>query len=255
MDPVADSSPNLPHSGVPRLDEVLHAAAFVSPVRWRPAVTALDRGALLLPAAGLAVGGLAALIDAGLRGVAAPGWLRAAVSALVLLGAGRGFLLLSWGRSGAALGADRRRALQRMRQPRLGVGAWIFLVAGVAGTVAAVAALGGARPTALLFAPMLGCWSAVVCAFGARDAAQAGSGVKFARGITFREFALASVFTFGVLFSATEAVGIAVGVAMALATIGLRLLWHRWLGGVSGAAVGATGFAVQLLALLLFAAL
>ena len=112
------------------------------------------------------------------------------------------------------------------------------------GRVAAFAALGmivvsktactaasAARPAAVLFAPLLARWALVVLATGLRDAAAPGR--KFNPAITFREFALASVFSFAALFAVGEAFGMLIVVAVAALTLTLRLSLHRLVGGVS----------------------
>ncbi|HVO27493.1 MAG TPA: hypothetical protein VMW56_28100, partial [Candidatus Margulisiibacteriota bacterium] len=81
------------------------------------------------------------------------------------------------------------------------------------------------------FAPLLARWSLVVLATGVRDAAAPGR--KFNPAITFREFALASVFSFAAVFAVAEAFGILLVVGVAALTLMLRLAVHRWVGGVS----------------------
>ncbi|MFI5395431.1 MAG: adenosylcobinamide-GDP ribazoletransferase [Candidatus Binatia bacterium] len=95
----------------------------------------------------------------------------------------------------------------------------------------AVGATTAARPAALLFAPMLARWCMVVLAVGTRDAETAGR--KFNSSITFREFALTSVFTFGVVFGMAQAFGLFVVLCAAGACLVLRLLSHQWANGVS----------------------
>jgi cobalamin synthase len=119
---------------------------------------------------------------------------------------------------------------------------------------AAIASLSGSATPALLFAPMLGRWAMVVCAYGARDAARPGTGAKFHRELGFREFGWTSALALGLLLGALEAVGVAVAVAAASAAVALRLFWHRRRGGVSWEAVGATGEAVEATVLLVLAA-
>ena len=104
----------------------------------------------------------------------------------------------------------------------------------------------------LVFAPLLSRWSMVVVAFSARAARLGAAGPRYMPDLTFREFALASVFTFAVTFSATEAFGIFIVVIVAAITVVLRLLWHRWLGGVDDATVNATAAMTELAVLLLF---
>ena len=87
------------------------------------------------------------------------------------------------------------------------------------------------RSAALLFAPTLGRWTMVVLATGARDAGAPAR--KFNPGITFREFAVTSVFTFAVCFGVAEFAGILLIVCAAGFTLLMRLVLHRWFDGVS----------------------
>ncbi|HJV97259.1 MAG TPA: hypothetical protein VJ608_14535, partial [Albitalea sp.] len=111
-----------------------------------------------------------------------------------------------------------------------GMGAFVALGV-IAATKSACTAAAAARPAALLFAPLLARWALVVLATGVRDAAVPGR--KFNPAITFREFALASVFSFAAVFAVAEAFGILIVVAVAALTLTLRLSVHRWVGGVS----------------------
>ena len=120
-------------------------------------------------------------------------------------------------------------ALQRANRP---AGTSRFAVLGAvtaAKTVCTVAA--ATRPAAFLFAPLLARWALVVLATGVRDAAAPGR--KFNPAITFREFALASVFSFAVVFAVAEAFGILIVVGVAALTLVVRMVVHRWTGGVS----------------------
>ncbi len=104
--------------------------------------------------------------------------------------------------------------------------------------IVGLAAAPGARPAALLFAPLLARWCAVVLATGARDAAAPGR--KFNAAITFREFALTSVFTLAVVFTVADAFGILLVVCVGALALGLRLFFHRYAGGVSWPALVTT---------------
>jgi len=97
--------------------------------------------------------------------------------------------------------------------------------------IGALSELGAGRRAALLFAPVLGHWSLVVLAIGARDAARPAR--KFNGAITFREFALTSVLAAGAVFTLGQAAGMLVFVCAAAVVLGMRLLFHRWPGGVS----------------------
>jgi len=88
-----------------------------------------------------------------------------------------------------------------------------------------------ARPAALLFAPLLARWGMVVLATGGRDADAPGR--KFNAAITFRDFALTSVFTLAAVFTVAEAFGILIVVCAGALALGLRLYAHRRAGGIS----------------------
>jgi len=120
-------------------------------------------------------------------------------------------------------------ALERANQPA-GVFRFVALAAiAAAKTVCTIAA--ATRPAAFLFAPLLARWALVVLATGVRDVAVPGR--KFNPAITFREFALASVFSFAVVFAVADAFGIVIVVGVAALTLAVRMSVHRWVGGVS----------------------
>ncbi|MBI3785861.1 MAG: adenosylcobinamide-GDP ribazoletransferase [Deltaproteobacteria bacterium] len=100
---------------------------------------------------------------------------------------------------------------------------------------------------AFLFAPLLGRWSMVVLATGARDADNPGR--KFNPGIRFREFALTSVITAGVLMTLAQFLGIVVFVAVAAVVLAARLAVHRWLGGIRWSLLLIASSTVELLVL------
>ncbi len=109
------------------------------------------------------------------------------------------------------------------------------------------------RPVGLLCAPLLAYCSMVVMAVGSRAARADGRQVKFAPGVAFREFALASTGTFAVVFLLTEFLGLLLVLFTAALVIGLRLFFHRWFGGVNRAALGAACELTQIGILLLLA--
>ena len=111
----------------------------------------------------------------------------------------------------------------------------------------------GSRPAALLFAPMLARWCMVVLAVGARDADDPGR--KFNPALTFREFALTSVFTCAALFWVAEAAGILIMVCIAGISLASRLLTHRWAGGVTWPMLDVGARAIEALVLFLWAVL
>ncbi len=197
-------------------------------------------GALLFfPLIGLAIGAVAAVANVALQ--AAHPRLRGVFVAAVLAGAG-----------GAAGLRSFARAVQHLWAGRV-AGSAAAGWAGAAGAFAlkawAIASLSPSLAPALLFAPMLGRWAMVVCAYGARDAARPGTGARFHREIGFREFAWASALALGLLLGTLEAVGVVVAVAAAGTAVALRLFWHRRRGGVNWDMVAATGEVAETAAL------
>jgi adenosylcobinamide-GDP ribazoletransferase len=160
--------------------------------------------------------------------------LPAAVSAIVLVGL--------WE---AISGGAGRRACGSLSVSRIGSGTGIAAVLLIKIALLASHVMG--RPAMLLFAPMLARWAMVVLAVGARDAAAPSR--KLNAAITFREFALTSVFTCAVVFSIAEAFGILLVVGVAALTLGLRLLQHRRPGGTSWPLLLASAELVELLVL------
>lgn len=117
-----------------------------------------------------------------------------------------------------------------------------------------VAAVDGGRAIALCFAPMLGRCAMVVIATGSRQARDDDRQVKFSRELTFREFGIASTFTFAVVFLTTHFLGLLLVLATGFLTIGLRLLVHWARGGVDRDSLHACGELVQLAVLSIVAA-
>jgi cobalamin synthase len=210
---------------------------------------------LFFPAVGLVLGGIVAGADRVAeslpRGMADP----SIVAFLIALTGARPQMAVA---ATAAAVLRPRQAAEILRQDELppwsGV-AWLAAAALVGLKVGTVAALGADRLWALLFSPMIGRWAMVVCAFSSRTLAKSGADRDYIRGVQFRDFAWTSVFTCGILFGYTEAVGIVVVALVAPLTVGLRLLWHRWLGGVTSRLVTATGEVAEVIALVLFAGL
>lgn len=221
--------------GLPRLGDLWAAIGWLTvvPLR-RPARTsdAFGRATVFFPAVGLLLGaGLAALEP--LLAARLPGWSTAILMVALWEGATGGALL-------------RRSPDDAARRFAAAVPTAIILATKVAAL--AVATPGAA---ALLFAPMLGRWSMVVLAVGARDAEAPGR--KFNSTITFREFALTSVCALAIVFSVTEAVGILVVLCVAVLTLVLRLLAHRRWRGISWPLLVADAEGVEALVLALFA--
>jgi cobalamin synthase len=182
------------------------------------------RATLFFPVVGLMIG--AAML--GLNSVLSS-WSHSGLSAVALValwasasgewrGPGRPWLPLSWAAKGACL-----------------------------------AALGSARPAGLLFAPILGRWGMVVLLTGARDAQRPER--KFNPQVTFREFAITSVISGAIVCTLAEVVGVVLYVMTGALLLSLRLITHRFFGGVSERSLAFTVQAIEVLTLALLVGL
>src|SRR6185503_16481294 len=118
-----------------------------------------------------------------------------------------------------------RRALAAAT--RLG---WPLALALLAAKLAAAAAVPApALTSALMLATMLGRWAIVVLCYGGAPVVRE-PGDELPGRAGFGEFGWASLIAFAVTLSVAEAVGLAVLVAAALVTLGIRVACHRRLG-------------------------
>ena len=182
-------------------------------------------GLVFYPIAGAMVGGLAALAARGAERFGALGAAVAAVGVLVAL-------------SGARTLRD------------LASAGWVVAGAVLLAKLLAVARLpDDARTLALPLAGMLGRWAVVVQCYGGSPAGTQGSAVQLVGRARLREFGWASAVAFGTTLAVLDAVGLVVLLAATLATLGLRVLAYRRLGGVDGRVLGASSELVELVVL------
>jgi adenosylcobinamide-GDP ribazoletransferase len=211
------------------------------------------RWMIYYPLVGLAIGGLMTAADAAgtaLGGVIV-GSLATVAVGVVVSGARP---LIGLARTLAALVANRSRPpLERLGTAR-GIGVGIATGVVVVAELGCLLHLDRFRIIGLLFVPMLARCAMVVLAVGSRAARMDGRQVKFAPEVRFNEFALASTMTFAAVFLATEFLGFLLVLASAALTIGMRVFFHRWLGGVERTTLHAGCEAVQLLGWALLAA-
>jgi adenosylcobinamide-GDP ribazoletransferase len=156
-----------------------------------------------------------------------------------------------------ALGAgnDRERALRIMRDSQVGVFGTVALVLWLGLEWSALAAMEGlTRSAAIYLAPGLGRWAmvAVATGFDYLRAAGAGSFIKREAGsYNLRVASLISVIAIVPVFSSHACAAVGAAIAAALAA---RWFCRRWLGGVTGDLIGATGAVAELAAMLAMAA-
>lgn len=238
--------------------EVLAAIGLVTALRSAAAGAsrqALAGGLAFYPAVGLACGCIAAALA---RAAAALGAPLAAVGGVVVLEAlagGRPRRALAAAASALLARGDAAVTLARLRAGPGPVGITVALAALAAKCWAATELPPAGRTVALALAPMLGAWAVVVQCYGGAPTHARGPAAALVGRARFREFGWASVVALGVTLGATDAAGLAVVVAAALVTLGLRVVAHRRLGGLTGRLLGATRELVETVALAAFALL
>lgn len=152
-------------------------------------------------------------------------------------------------------GTDRRRALEIMRDSRIGTFGATATVFFLALEIVALGTMGDARRTvALWLAPGLARWAMVAVGWRIEYLRAEGAGTSLLAPGGDRNFALAGALAvMAVLPILSGQVLLAYAVAMALA-VALRLAYRRWLGGVTGDLLGAAGELVEVAVLLVIAA-
>ena len=223
--------------GIPTLLSALHA---LTALPGRRGTRVVGTNAVFYPLVGLLLGTVALLADwaaslfAGfsVRSVAV-------LAALLLCTAARPHRALGQLLEACLLKRNRSAAVQLLEGAEDGVSRVLATMVAVVELIA-LCELDRFRPIGLLFAPTLAHCSMVVLAVGSRAARVDGRRIKFAPGLTFNEFAVASALTFSIIFLTSEFLGLLLVLSVAVLTIGLRVLFHRWLGGVNGTILDAT---------------
>ncbi len=137
---------------------------------------------------------------------------------------------------------------------------WLRVPAALLVLTAEILALGvigsaPARARALVLAILLSRWAIVPVGYGLRPLEEAGLGIPYCGGLSFSEFGISSVIALGVAMGLYDVVGLAAIVAVALAILGLRLLFSRRLGGVGGHALAAGAAVCELVTIAALAAI
>jgi cobalamin synthase len=209
-------------------------------VSGRDAKRVVDANAVFYPLVGLLLGALALLADWGASLFAG---LIVRSLAVLLVGlvctAARPHRALGQLLQACLLKRHRIVAVGLLEGPESGVSRMLAAIV-VLVELACLCELDRFRTLGLLFAPTLAHCSMVVLAVGSRAARLDGKRMKFAPGLTFNEFAVASALTFSIIFLTSEFLGLLLVLCAAFLTIGLRLLFHRWLDGVNTTVLDAT---------------
>ena len=156
-----------------------------------------------------------------------------------------------------ALGAgrDRQRALEILRDSRIGAFGAAAVFFSLALKIFALGTLQGPdRLVALFVAPGLSRWSMVTVAAGLEYLrSEGGAGATLLQRDSSSLLVASSVAATLLLITLSLRATVAAGVATAL-VVGARWFYRRWLGGVTGDLIGACGEVVEIAVLLVFAA-
>jgi adenosylcobinamide-GDP ribazoletransferase len=151
-----------------------------------------------------------------------------------------------------ALGAgrDRTRALEILRDSRIGAFGAIAIVFALLLKVLVLAnVFGRRRVAALILAPMLARWSMVAVSYKIDYLRSSGAGSSMLGRGSDRNLAIASVIALLATIPFHTHKVIATYAITIVASIAMRSFYRRWLGGITGDLIGAWGEIVEILAL------
>jgi adenosylcobinamide-GDP ribazoletransferase len=156
-----------------------------------------------------------------------------------------------------ALGAgrDRARALEILRDTRIGAFGAVALFFALALKVISLAGVsGGHRLAMLILAPLLARWAMVAVSFKIDYLRSTGAGSSMLGRDSGRNFVIASIIAILPMiplfsYNVIKAYGTAI-----IATFMLRWFYRRWLGGITGDLIGACDEIVEVLVMLVMAA-
>ncbi len=236
--------------------ELRLAAAFLTIVPVLPAQPASDdnvAGSLgWFSAVGFALGGLLALEDLILRGFIGS-QLRSALLVMTLAIVTGAVHLDGLADTVDALGAgcDRTRALEILRDSRIGSFGAIALFFVLALKIIALSSIGGSeRCLAIWFAPAIARWAMVAVAFRMNYLRAAGAGSAIIKDAPARNLVLASATIAAATLILTSFKALVVWSAAAVAVALIRSFYARWLDGVTGDLIGAAGEVIETLVLI-----
>lgn len=151
---------------------------------------------------------------------------------------------------------DRERALEIMKDSRLGTYGALALALVLLGRVVALAELHTLAPAALVGAHVLARWSSLPLIRALPYArAEGGTGKPFAGGVTETGLAIATSFAALVTLALWGIQAVAVWLAVVLIGLLLAAWYRRRLGGITGDTLGAVNQFTELTALLVLVAL
>jgi cobalamin synthase len=129
---------------------------------------------------------------------------------------------------------DRPRALGALRAGAVDSAGRIAVIVLLAAKMVALQAVAvSSRELVLMLAVLLGRWALVVQAYGSIPAEPEGLASSPIGKLEFNRFAVASVFAMGLTLALADAAGLVLLLIVGAQAIVLRILVHRWLGGVT----------------------
>lgn len=211
------------------------------------------RALVFLPIVGLITGVALALADRALSTLV-PVLPRSALTVALAVALSGGLFPIGAARAATAL-IGRNRADGKARATR-----WLGVAAALLILTAEILALGElasapARARALVLAMLLSRWAMVPIGYGLRPLEEAGLGIPYCGNLSFSEFGISSVIALGTAMGLYDVAGLAAIVAVALAILGLRLLFSRRLGGVGGHTLAAGAAVCELVTIATLAAI
>jgi adenosylcobinamide-GDP ribazoletransferase len=242
------------------LEELRLALAFLTilPVGPRRAVAreSVAESLAWFPLCGFMIGALLAVADSSLGFIS--GWpLKSALTVVLLTLLTGAVHLDGLADTADALGAgrDRERALEIMRDSAIGsFGAIALFFVLALKTIALAGLVGRHRSEALYLAPGLARWAMVAVSCGLDYLRAEGAGSTLLEGDANRSFAFASITALTAVLLAPWRRMLGACAATAIATLALRGFYRRWLGGVTGDAIGAAGEIVEAIVFVVMAA-
>jgi len=155
-----------------------------------------------------------------------------------------------------ALGAgrDRARALDILRDSRIGTFGTIALFFALGLKVLVLAnVFGRRRLAALILAPMLARWAMVAVSYKIDYLRSSGAGSSMLGRGSDRNLAIASIVSIVAIIPFHSRKVIMTYAIVVVATIAMRSFYRRWLGGITGDLIGACGEVVEVLAMIIIA--
>jgi adenosylcobinamide-GDP ribazoletransferase len=155
-----------------------------------------------------------------------------------------------------ALGAgrDRVRALEILRDSRIGAFGAIALFFALALKLVAIATVfGRPRLAMLVLAPMLSRWATVAVSYKLEYLRTSGAGSAMLGGENRRNLTIASIVALAAIFPFFSRKPIEAYTAALIAVVTMRWFYRRWLGGITGDLIGACGEIVEVLAMVILA--